>query len=140
MTAQDLARHAMDETGHQLFKSLDGLSADQWDAKADAHLMSPRETVSHLCDCYAAYRAAQQGGTYEWGSYKLAATDGDGMIAELKSNRDAAIASLGPAGEEKALKDSMAYIALHDAYHVGQICALRLKLNPAWDPYSIYQG
>jgi hypothetical protein len=44
----------------------------------------------------------------------------------------------GDATEANVREDAMHYIVLHDCYHVGQLCLVRLADDPNWDAYSIY--
>lgn len=139
MTAKELALHNVADTGYQLEMVFKGLSDADWDFKVNDTAMSPRELAAHLSDCYLAYDRSQRGEPHEWGSFQSKATDGPSAYAEMLAHRATAVKWLDDAATDKALKESSAYIALHDAYHVGQMCLTRLKLDPAWDGYSIYK-
>ncbi|MBW7928889.1 MAG: hypothetical protein H3C58_12580 [Fimbriimonadaceae bacterium] len=60
----------------------------------------------------------------------MATTQAD-AIAEMSALRNRAIA----VADEKI---AVEYIAVHDAYHVGQLVTLRLSVEPDWNYYSIY--
>jgi hypothetical protein len=40
--------------------------------------------------------------------------------------------------EDKGLKNAYEYIIGHDNYHVGNLVASRLQVEPEWDSYAIY--
>jgi uncharacterized damage-inducible protein DinB len=129
--------HALEATAKQVHACLSGLSADHWDAKPLAPIGSPREIVNHLCDVYRAVVAQAQGSEYEWGSFAL--PPGSDPLSVWREERNRAVESLAKADAEAATNLGIQYIALHDAYHVGQLCAVRLALDPEWDAYSIYR-
>lgn len=67
----------------------------------------------------------------------MTATDFDGQMAEYQALRSQALDDAFAIGTDEAVEHVMSYITLHDAYHVGQLCALRAKLE-GWDTESIY--
>ncbi|GIV02997.1 MAG: hypothetical protein D6724_10885 [Armatimonadetes bacterium] len=127
--------HALEATSKQVTACLAGLAPDHWDAKPLPPIGSPREIVHHLCDAYCAVVAQAEGKEYEWGSFALPA--GADPCAVWREERNKAVKAL--AGADAATSLGLDYIALHDAYHVGQLCAVRLALDPEWDSYSIYR-
>ncbi len=131
MANASLLDRLLKTSGNQVLQTFNGLSDVHFDAKPLAHAMSPRETAEHLCDCYQAAIDVSEGREHPWGSTKMAATNPAEAMREMKSLRDRAIAV---ASEEVAVD----YIALHDAYHVGQMVTLRLSVEPDWNSYAIY--
>lgn len=126
------------EAGNQLVQALANLTDEQWDAKIEG-AMSPREVVVHCSECYTAASTALRGESHEWGTYAPIAGGPDELVAEMKRLRAAAVAAILEAGTDEALKVAVHYIAMHDPYHVGQLVTLRLKLDPSWNAYSIYE-
>ena len=137
MDAKTLALSQIEEVGYSLDKTLEGISGDQWDAKATDETMTPREIVTHLADCYVATQKSAAGEEPAWGSTVLS-DDATEAVKQMKEHRAAAVASLEPIPAEKAAHLASSFIILHDAYHVGQLASIRLK-NEGWDPYSIYR-
>jgi hypothetical protein len=133
-------KYQLDDSGYQLTKVLEGLDGDQWDAKEREGLMSPRDVVAHLTECYIAAGKSMAGQEHEWGTYIPGDDDPEGLLATMNAERAKACDAMVASGDEKAVKAATAYVILHDAYHVGQLAALRLKLSPDWDAYSIYNG
>lgn len=136
MDAVALIQNQVEESGYQLSKVLEGLAGEQWDAKLNDESMSPREAVAHLADCYAACQTPE-GQEYAWGSFAVP-SDADEAVATMMAERQKAAAHVLAQPAERAGKLATAYIVLHDAYHVGQVAALRLQLG-GWDAYSIYR-
>ena len=137
MEAKDLLKYQVETSGKQVDAVLDGLAEDKWGVKAGA-CMSPSEMVVHMTECYIAAQTHLAGGTHEWGSYKAADEAPAELVSKMRSERtkarDAILASdAADVGETATL-----YVLLHDAYHVGQLCTLRMGIDPEWDAYSIY--
>jgi hypothetical protein len=138
MDAKQLMLYQLESSGHQVDEVLKGLNEAHWDAKVRDGCMTVRETVPHLTECYIAARKDLEGQPHEWGSY-LAADDAPAaIVAEMQSERQRVWEALMAADIEKAGKVATQFIILHDAYHVGQLCAIRMAVEPAWDPYAIY--
>lgn len=138
MTAPELLAWQIDDVGNQILKALDGLTSDQLAARVVPGAMSPLETIAHLCEAYEAVTAHLEGRTYVWGSFALTGDSWEGHLGVWRSLRDRA-KQLATAGEDAtALCRGYEYIVGHDAYHVGQICQLRLHLDPTWDSMAIY--
>lgn len=98
--------------------------------------MTPKETISHLCDVYTHVLDQVAGRQAGWGVYKTPDTL-DQLMADFDSLRSSAVnAALGAENAENLATD---YIILHDAYHVGQLCAARSASEPEWDMYAIYK-
>lgn len=137
MDALALTLWTLEDSGNQLFKSLDGLTGDGW-GRSNGGSMTPKEMLVHMTDCCQAFLAARDGKEYDWGSYQATSTDPDQLLATLKADRAKCIEALQTWNDDKALQAAMGYLALHEAYHVGQICLIRLAIDPEWPPYSIY--
>ncbi|MER3414413.1 MAG: hypothetical protein C4341_09345 [Armatimonadota bacterium] len=131
------ALHAIEIAGRQLEACWAGLSLSGWDATPLPNILSPRQLAEHLCDCYRAAIAALKGESHDWGTYRL--SDGGDPLEAWRRERAAAIEAIRTGDPEKAPHVGLEYLALHDAYHVGQLCAVRLALDPEWDAYSIYR-
>jgi hypothetical protein len=138
MTTLDLLQKQIDGVGLQISAVFNGLDDSQADIKAAPHMMSPRETSIHLAECYEASEKAARGEEHSWGTYQPAGTGLTELVAEMKSKREAAVQAISGAEPDKAVHAATDYIILHDAYHVGQMCANRLAVDPEWNAYSIY--
>ena len=138
MDAKQLMLYQLESSAHQVDAVLRGLSEDEWDSKVRDGCMTVRETVSHLTECYIAARKDIEGQPHEWGSYVVADDAPAVILAEMQSERQKVWEVLMAADIEKAGKVATQFIILHDAYHVGQLCAIRMAAEPAWDPYAIY--
>ena len=135
MTAKELLKHQIDDSGNQLVKVFDGID-ESLDSKLTDQAMSPRQVAAHLCECYQAVITEAAGGKHQWGSYQPSTTEWPALWQEVMALRSqASEAALGAADWET---HANAFIPAHDYYHVGQLAMLRLTKDPAWDPYSIY--
>ena len=139
MTATDLLKTQIDDAAYQLGKALEGMTDEQMDAKPLPTMMSAREQADHLCECYIACAKMVAGQEHEWGSYSAPDKTWAALISEMWSLRSAAERAV-LAGDDKALGLGSSFLASHDTYHVGQLAALRIAVDPAWDPYSIYKS
>ena len=138
MDAKELLRFQLDDAGNQVAKTLEGLDGIKWDTKMREDVMSPKEVVAHLTECYIAARKHADGEKHEWGSYLPETEDAAALVDGMWAERRAACDALLSKGDEDSMKAATSYIVLHDAYHAGQLAALRMQLTPDWDPYSIY--
>lgn len=138
MEATALVQYLTDGAGNQLLQALANLTEAQWDAKIPG-AMSPREVVVHCSECYTAGLAGLQGESHDWGSYAAIGGDSGALLAEMKRLRSAVVSGVLEAGTDEALKLAVDYVAVHDAYHVGQLVTLRSTLDPTWNAYSIYE-
>lgn len=139
MTASDFCLFEIETVGRQLEQAVDGLSAEHWEVKGDASSMSPREMFAHLAECYVAAQMHFTGEEYAWGTYQVPDSTVAGVMAAYHEEREKAVSLLRDNPSLSALKDASSYIILHDAYHVGQLCALRMSLDPEWNAYAIYE-
>ncbi len=136
--ADDTLRMALEYSGYQLFGVIEGFPETAMDVSLTPSGMTPRQTLEHLCDVYASYIALAEGTPYEYGSFRAPDTSTPALVALVKSMRDQAVQKALGASEGKPLSAGIDYIALHDAYHVGQLALMRMSADPTWDPYSIY--
>ncbi len=138
MEAAELLREQLDDARYQLEMATEGMSEDQMDHRLSPTSMTPREQIAHLCEAYQALITLFEGGKHQWGAYDA----GDRTTGPLKAHawdlRGRAIEAAFAKGDRDALKHAHDYVLAHDYYHVGQVCAVRVALDPAWDPYSIY--
>lgn len=138
MTTQEFLKIQLDDVGRQVQRVFENLPDDQWDARLTETSMTPRETAEHLTECYQAFLTEAAGEKHQWGSFQAPDKNPQALLALMANLRlqaeQTAIASDDPAHWAHA----SAFIALHDAYHVGQLVALRLKLGD-FHPYSIYK-
>jgi uncharacterized damage-inducible protein DinB len=137
MDALALTLWTLEDSGNQWFRALDGLTGEGWNASAGGS-MTPAEMLVHLTDCCHAFLAAKDGKEYDWGSYQPTDTDPAALLATFKATREHCIEALKAWNDEKGFQAAMGYLALHESYHVGQLCLVRLALDPYWPPYSIY--
>jgi len=138
MTAAELLAWQIDDSGFQIEKALEGLAPDERDCRIHEGAMSPNEVVAHLCECYVACAAHVGGGKHEWGSFKFGDESWEERLARWGDLR-AKAKTAALAGDEEALQSGYLYIVGHDVYHVGQLCQLRLHLDPDWPFMSIYR-
>jgi hypothetical protein len=138
VTALELIKKQMDETEFMLSKTFEGLTNETAGTKV-GNLMTPKETVEHLTEAYIAARKHVVGEKHEWGTYKPSNPSWDNLLDELGQNRKAAADAVIAKGDDDALTSANMYIIGHDHYHIGQLCAVRLAMDPNWDAYCIYQ-
>lgn len=119
----------------QVEKTFEGMPATALSDKLTPDGMTPHETLGHLTDCCHALVAATEGKEYEWGSFQSAKQDFEGRLAEFRQVRAVAAARAAVKG---MANEALNYLALHEAYHVGQMCLLRLRHQPDWNLYAIY--
>lgn len=136
--ANDILQKTLAYSGYQLFGVLDGFPESAMDQKILPSAMTPRETLEHLCDVYASYIALTEGKPYKHGSFHAPDPSTPALVALLRSMREQAVQKALNATHGKPLSAGVDYIALHDAYHIGQLALMRMTADPTWDPYSIY--
>lgn len=128
----------METVGAQVRATFEGLEESQYDFQAHAAMMTPRQMISHLCECYVAVTKMTKGEEHSWGTYTPDATTGAELRSTWESERATAVSALAAWDSEKADEEATGFIVLHDAYHVGQMCTIRLAIDPEWNAYSIY--
>lgn len=138
MADTDLLKYLLAQSGSQLNKAFESLAEELMDTKLVPTSMSPREIAEHQCEAYISLIKKARGEEHKWGEHKAADQATGSIIGEMMRLRqeavDAALSSTDPSMRQAACD----YIALHDAYHVGQIASLRVERDAAWDPFSIY--
>lgn len=122
----------------QLEQSFAGISEADFDKKITEQGMSAREILEHLCECYQAVITDTAGGKHEWGTFTVEDKSIANLTAQFNALRAKAVAAALDQDEEQAAMYGFNYIALHDAYHVGQLALIRMATDPNWNPYSIY--
>ena len=137
MSSQILS--AIDDAGHQIKMCFEGLPAAQWDVALATGLMTPKQTLTHLYEVYQAFLTEAAGGKHDWGTYQVPAevAENPQNFAWEKRSEVRKLVEADPS--EKNCHLAMDFIVLHDAYHVGQICAQRVANDPDFNPYSIYK-
>lgn len=138
MTASDLLKYQLDDCTYQLEKCFEGIPEPLMDEKLDASGMSPRETLVHLAECCTAYLTMMEGGEHNWGTYVAPSTTTDGLKETLFALR-AKVVQSAQSDDIRSQKGASAFLVIHDPYHIGQICALRIAKDAGFDPYSIYK-
>lgn len=138
MTASELLAWQIDDVGNQILKTLENLPAEHRDARVVPGAMSPNDVIEHLCECYEAAAAVAEGRKHPWGSFAFVEETWDERLARWRELRSRAKALVTGGDDPKPLTEGYEYIVGHDAYHVGQLCQLRLHLDPKWDSMSIY--
>ncbi|MCH7903958.1 MAG: DinB family protein [Armatimonadetes bacterium] len=138
MDVREVLKYQMETCAKQVDAAFDSLPDGLWDRKTSEGCMTPGETIHHLAEAYAAARKHMSGEDHEWGSYKLEGSDPSELLQAMRTERQLAVEAILSGDPEKAPEAATQYLMLHDAYHVGQMCALRVREEPTWDAYSIY--
>lgn len=137
MDAITLAIHSVNAAAGQIERGLGGLEDKDWEMKINENTMSPRQMVGHLIECRIACIKSMKGQEHEWGTYS-AEGDAAALMKQLRDETDHTLQQLAESPTDENIKHVMDFLALHDAYHVGQIVSLRLTLDPNWNSYVIY--
>ncbi len=137
MEAKAAIQNALDSSLHQIKMCFEGLA--DLDVKPIPVSMSPRETLAHLFECYTAFITHAGGGKHEWGVFQVPAEVKADPAKYVWSLREEAVAVFNAGNEETVVPLALDFLVLHDCYHVGQMCTLRLTLDPEWPAYSIYK-
>lgn len=136
----NLLESVLSTSGRQLRAAYSGLPESLAETKVIEGGMTPAQMLEHVSEAYMAFIAKADGREHQWGSYRAEDRSFDGLRAEAFRLRDQAVAvALSRGDDEQLAEAAVDYLALHDAYHVGQICALRVAHDPAFDPHSIYR-
>ncbi len=138
MTTNEFVVRQIRDTGNQVRKSLFDLPEEHWNARINDQAMSPAETLAHLTECLLAFQASTEGREHAWGSYAPSDTGPQGLMNAWEAERGKVL-EMAESLSEEHLGHASDFVALHDAYHVGQLCNLRLLLNPEWNAYAIYE-
>lgn len=138
MSAHTIFDSLADAGEKQLRGAYAGMTAELYDDRLAEGLMSPREIAGHLYECGIAACELAKGEEHEWGSVPPPAGTGPEVVAAMLDQRAKAVAACREIQDEEKLAEALGFLTVHDAYHVGQIVALRLARTPDWDAYSIY--
>lgn len=136
--ANELLNYGLDECKYQLERAFEGLTGANWSASPIGG-WSAAGIAEHLCEVYTAFAKHARGEEHDWGTYQSGETTEEGTKALMWRLRAEACA-LAQSGDEKMEKAAIDYIVLHDPYHVAQLVAIQLALDPNWNAYSIYRG
>lgn len=139
MEAKELVSKAMETSGRQIEKAYEGLPETDYDKKICESAMTPREMLEHLCECYHNAVPYADGVEPDWGNYSIADKSTANLWAVYAEIRKAAMEKALTLDGPKLVEIAMGFIALHDTYHVGQLCQLRIHLDPNWNAYAIYE-
>ena len=137
MNATELTLHNMNGSHGQVKKALAGLT--DFESRVNEHAFNAAETLEHLTECYVAFEESCRGEEHQWGSYSAADKSPEGLVNAYDAGYAKAVALVTGSEDENVLKHAADYIYLHESYHVGQLCTLRLTLDPEWNFYSIYE-
>ena len=137
MSVETVLRAQATDSGYQVSQVFAGLAEDHFEVRLSAATMSARETILHLSECYVAAAEAAQSVKHEWGTFVSVHSTAETQLGAMMELRACAVEAL-LLEAEKNVHNITEYILLHDAYHVGQIAAIRLLLG-GWEPYSIYR-
>ena len=138
--------------GRQIQRAVTGLSEDEADFRFGEGLMSVRDTLVHLADNCLALSTELEGNAHEFGKWRPGGEGLAHLVHEWCDLREQALEKawdrLRSVDLDAPMKVSFAtwpgwkvlteWVVMHDAYHLGQICALRLAQDPDWDMYSVY--
>lgn len=139
MTTKELTKHAVMTGLSQLEGALKGLEAKDWGMKINEHTMSASEMVEHLIECRHACTKSFKGEQHEWGTFSAGDKSPEGLMKSLREETEQAMKMYEEMEEsDDNSKHALDYLAMHDAYHVGQLVSLRLTLDPNWNSYAIY--
>ncbi|MBS1705095.1 MAG: hypothetical protein JST40_04420 [Armatimonadetes bacterium] len=138
MDARGLLESALKQSGFQVEKVFEGLSSEQWSMRPVAAMMTPAEQALHLAECYVAFCTEAQGGKHDWGGYVQPEAWASDPMGAISSERPKAVALALASESEDVQKLAMDFLTMHECYHVGQMCTIRLTLDETWSPYSIY--
>lgn len=136
MTTLEFARTQVDGAKYQLDQTFAGLEEKDLDFKAHPSMMSACEHLEHLCEAYTACVKQANGEEHEWGSFVVDDRSLSNLLTVMAGLRQEAVDALFAKEAYDAISD---FLVLHDAYHVGQLCATRQALDPEWNSYVIYR-
>ena len=139
MTANELLKVQLDDVTFQMEKVLEGISENDLDFKPAPTPMSVREQLEHLCEVYVAVEEEFRGVKHAWGEFTLEDKSLENLTAEIAKHRAVAITAVSGADTSDDLSKAYAFMVAHENYHIGQLVALRLAINPDWNAYSIYR-
>lgn len=138
--SQSLAKKVLDTSGFQVSQVFAGLKDEDWQRRLLPDTMSPQEVILHLTECCKAalHRVTQESDFDGWGKTVMSGSTPEKWIEEFNACRAQAISAGLEEDSERNQEILMDLLSLHEAYHVGQLCTLRLQIDPSWNYYSIY--
>lgn len=134
-----LIKIILDKCEFQFIQSVRDLSTTQYNQKLTFETRSVYETLVHLIDVCYAYQALRKNQKYSWQSFTTEHAGKEKAFSLFLDVWKETFLIACDIDSEKEFLDAIDYLALHMSYHVGQICALRMKIDPKWDAKSIYQ-
>lgn len=138
MSVQEFLTAQLNDVGNQLTAVFANYPEQNWHEKVTPEAMSAAETAYHLADCYNAFLTSAAGGKHEWGSTVIEDQTPTGQINAMLALRAKCLDIAASSDDPKIHTMASDYISLHDAYHVGQMVTLRIKLED-FDSYNIYK-
>jgi len=138
MTANQMVQREIVNIGGQLRAVSEGMPDAGQDFKFTAEAMTPRQMIEHLCEAYTAVLNIASGREHRWGEYQAEDKDYGKLLLTMWDLRRQAAAAVKDDSSDKLAETGYDYIVAHDAYHVGQMALVRMHVDPAWDPHSIY--
>jgi uncharacterized damage-inducible protein DinB len=139
MTTQELLIFQIQVTANQIERALDGLNDSDLQHKLSEPCMNMSSILEHLCECRVAFLTESVGNKHSWGTYEAPDRSLAGLRSTLRDLTNKTIEIVKSDGSDEVLKHASDFLVLHDAYHVGQLCATRLSFDREFDPYSIYK-
>ncbi|HRJ26383.1 MAG TPA: DinB family protein [Fimbriimonadaceae bacterium] len=140
MDARELLEKTLQNTHYQVSACFRDLKPELWDRKLVEGALTPRETLEHLADCCIAIQRVSRGEKHEWHSTHSPDPSEEGMMRHYESERAKALQVLADNPSPQLFDQAIDYMALHEAYHVGQMVQFRIHFEPEWNSYSIYEG
>jgi len=138
MSSENFLSKSLEECDFQLRVLINGFPSDQRETKVVPTAMSFRESIEHLAMVYHATNLIAHGEKFDWMSgWSTGITDIEPLIEKMFELRMVAINACMRTPDQHDI--AMDYIAMHDAYHVGQLCLIRMALDSGFNPYSLYQ-
>lgn len=139
MNSVQMVLKAIENSGRQIEKAYEGLSEAEYDKKLCDSAMTPREILEHFCECYHNAVPYADGIEPKWGAFSIEDKSAANLWKVFAETRQRAVQKAQTLEGEKLFEIGMGFLAMHDAYHVGQLCQLRVHLDPSWNAYSIYE-
>lgn len=137
MTANELVIAQLADTHLQVTMVYEGLPESGWTQCSNPQAFTPRQTLAHLTECCQAM-LSDDPNKYEWGSFDDSGFNNDELMAKFNELRSKCVEKASNSTDDQVLSNAVNFLALHEAYHVGQLVTLRLSLDPDWNSYSIY--
>jgi hypothetical protein len=139
MNAQELIQYQLKTVGFQVERCFEGLPVALYEATVHHTAMSPRLILAHLLEVLEAVDLQLEGKDPQWGGYQANTTPFESLLKQYTARRKDTITRALESSEPQHLQILSNYIVLHESYHVGQLCGLRMAQDPTFDPFSIYQ-